>query len=89
MSSAHPARPLRGASPLQIPPQVIGAEAVGRGGLACQAAGFHQLGQRLLHGHHAVGATRGELEAQLVVVALADEVADRVGGEKDLQLEIS
>src|SRR5262245_16874616 len=36
--------------------KIVGAEAMGQGGFARDAAGAHQLGQGLLHGHHAVGA---------------------------------
>jgi hypothetical protein len=48
---------------LQDAAQFFGTEAVREGGLAQDAAGAHELGERLLHGHHAFGASDGDLAA--------------------------
>src|SRR5207237_1329057 len=67
----------------QIPLKILGAESVREGGLPRDAARAHQVGQRLLHGHHAIGAAGGEQGAKLVVVALAHQRAHGVGGDHD------
>jgi len=52
-------------------------------GVARDAAQADQVGQRLLHGHHALGLAHRNLRPQLVVLALADQGAHGVGGDHD------
>src|ERR1017187_7573279 len=67
----------------QIPLQVVAAKAVGEGSVAGDAVGADQVGERLLHGHHAIGAAYGYLAAKLVVVTLADQGAGGIVGDQD------
>jgi len=48
---------------IQVPLQIVGAEAVRKRSLACDPHGAHQLSQRLFHGHHAFGAADRNLRA--------------------------
>ena len=41
----------------QVAFEVVAAEAVGESGVSRDAVGANQLGERLLHGHHAISET--------------------------------
>ena len=59
----------------EVTAKVFGVIAAGEGGLAGDAGGADELGERLFHGHHSGRATGLDAGAELVVVAGADVVA--------------
>ncbi len=65
--------------------EFVGVVAVGEGCLLGDAAGADEGGEGLVHGAHTVGVAGGDLGADLMVLAGADEVADGGGGDHDLE----
>ena len=62
-----------------------GPEAVRQSGLAADPAGAHHVRQRLLHRDHPLGAPGGDSGVNLVILALANQVAHGVCGDHDFE----
>ncbi len=58
-------------------------------GFAEDAPRSGQFRKRLFHGHHAVGAADRNLRAQLMVVALPDQISNGVGRDHNLDRGVS
>src|SRR5262245_41314518 len=69
----------------QVALQIVRTISVRPGRFPRNPSRSNEIRQRLLHRHHSLAPSRRYLRPKLVIVALADEGADRVGGDHDLR----
>lgn len=70
-------------SAFQVAAEIVRLVAMRKGGVAGDSVGANQLAQGLVHRHHSFASRDHDLRSNLVVVALADEIAHGKIGEHD------